>query len=1013
MHHQTLFISSLVLIEVKNMAINIKIGGGAASVPNATTTTEGKVRLATIAEATTGTSESISVTPAGLSASIAGITGGLEYKGLYDASLGVPDLSNAEKGDFYKVSAAGTIYGRDWDVNDNLLVNEDMGGTINNAKIDKIDNTEAVSELDDLSDVSLSSEASGEVLKYDGSSWINAVLSSSDVSGVATATDLTALDARITTNEGDISSIDGRVTTAEGNIVSLGSQISSNDSDISALDARVTTNEGDITSLTSQVSSNDSDISALDARVTTNEGDISTLTSSSVTSVNNITPVSGNVTLTASNITGLSTVATTGAYSDLSGTPTLATVATTGAYTDLSGTPTLGTAAALDVGTSANNVVQLNGSAQLPAIDGSNLTGITTDVSSASVGDLSDVTITSAASGDALIYNGTAWVDTALATVATTGAYSDLSGTPTLGTAAALDVGTSANNVVQLNGSAQLPAIDGSNLTGITADVSSASVGDLSDVTITSATSGDALIYNGSAWVDTALATVATSGAASDLTGLATVATSGAASDLTGLATVATSGAYSDLTGTPTLGTAAALDVGTSANNVVQLDGSGALPAVDGSALTGLTVDLSTGSLSDLGDVTITSAASGDALVYNGTAWVDTALATVATTGDFTDLINAPTSTISGASFVTDTNALTLVAGTHYIISTATSSTKTLTLPSVSSDGDYIRITNWGLGDLVVQVDQSSTDAYLLVGQSITQNGSVTIESKATVDLFGFSYTQGGITYDPAWGVYFSSSIELNTKSFSTTGQLAYYDATNQELTAGDLGDLTFSFSPSNYDNTRGGTVTGTGVSDHFGGVDDALGLKANSADLALVATDGDLPALTDVTITSAASGDALVYNGTAWVNDSVAYSDLTGTPTLGTAAALNVGTSANNVVQLDGSGALPAVDGSALTNVTSSPSAPDVTTNSPGSTYTISTSNGAEEVYLLTPSVNCTVTLPTASTAGSGYRYYIKNLSTNTLTLNTTIDGTSGFDLSVQYSAVTIVSDGSAWYII
>lgn len=38
----------------------------------------------------------------------------------------------------------------------------------------------------------------------------------------------------------------------------------------------------------------------------------------------------------------------------------------------------LGTAATLNVGTSANNVVQLNGSAQLPAVDGSNLTGIAT-----------------------------------------------------------------------------------------------------------------------------------------------------------------------------------------------------------------------------------------------------------------------------------------------------------------------------------------------------------------------------------------------------------------------------------------------------------------------------------------------------------------------------------------------------------------------------------------------------------------------------------------------------------
>lgn len=43
--------------------------------------------------------------------------------------------------------------------------------------------------------------------------------------------------------------------------------------------------------------------------------------------------------------TSLATVATTGSYSDLSGTPSLATVATTGAYGDLSGTPSLATVA--------------------------------------------------------------------------------------------------------------------------------------------------------------------------------------------------------------------------------------------------------------------------------------------------------------------------------------------------------------------------------------------------------------------------------------------------------------------------------------------------------------------------------------------------------------------------------------------------------------------------------------------------------------------------------------------
>lgn len=55
-----------------------------------------------------------------------------------------------------------------------------------------------------------------------------------------------------------------------------------------------------------------------------------------------------------------------------------------------------------------------------------------------------------------------------------------------------------------------------------------------------------------------------------------------------GMARVGFSGSYNDLSGKPTLGTAAALDVGTTAGDVVQLDGDGKLPAVDGSQLTNL-----------------------------------------------------------------------------------------------------------------------------------------------------------------------------------------------------------------------------------------------------------------------------------------------------------------------------------------------------------------------------------------------------------------------------------------
>ena len=97
--------------------------------------------------------------------------------------------------------------------------------------------------------------------------------------------------------------------------------------------------------------------------------------------------------------------------------------------------------------------------------------------------------------------------------------------------------------------------------------------------------------------------------------------------------------------------------------------------------------------------------------------------------------------------------------------------------------------------------------------------------------------------------------------------------------------------------------------------------------------------------------------------------------------------------------------------------SKPTVTSASPGSAYTISTSSGIEEVYLLTPSTAITVNLPTASSAGSGYKYQIKNLSTNTITLDPnsseTIDGSTTFAISSQYSSVTIVSNGLSWFII
>lgn len=111
-----------------------------------------------------------------------------------------------------------------------------------------------------------------------------------------------------------------------------------------------------------------------------------------------------------------------------------------GDYNDLTNKPTLGSASTLNVGILANNVVQLDNSAKLPAVDGSELINID---------------------------------------------YNSIYNSPTLGTSASLDYGTSANQLVRLDASARLPAIDGSLLTNLP-----------SGFTSPLTTKGDILVYS-------------------------------------------------------------------------------------------------------------------------------------------------------------------------------------------------------------------------------------------------------------------------------------------------------------------------------------------------------------------------------------------------------------------------------------------------------------------------------------------------------------------------------------
>ena len=160
------------------------------------------------------------------------VTGGLEYKGSFNATAGTPSLANAEKGDFYVVDTAGTIYGQTWGVGDHLLINEDMGGTITNSKIDKIDNTDQVTSVNGqtgavtLTASDVSALASGDNVSeltndagYLTSAPVTSVnsltgavtLSGNDIAADHTATNYTAANANV---DGHLSGIDTALGTA-------------------------------------------------------------------------------------------------------------------------------------------------------------------------------------------------------------------------------------------------------------------------------------------------------------------------------------------------------------------------------------------------------------------------------------------------------------------------------------------------------------------------------------------------------------------------------------------------------------------------------------------------------------------------------------------------------------------------------------------------------------------------------------------------------------------------------
>lgn len=259
--------------------------------------------------------------------------------------------------------------------------------------------------------------------------------------------------------------------------------------------------------------------------------------------------------------TSLATVATTGAYSDVTGTPTLATVATTGAYADVTGTPTLATVATsgsyadlsnkptsfADLTITGNLVVQgtkTELSTTTLDVEDKNIT-MSKGSASASASNGAGITVEGPGTAASLIYNDNPekWVFNKTPYFGANRLLTDAD----VGTGAGLDADT-------LDGQEGSYYLDYGNFTNTPTATTKADLDVDHIITLSgvSAASDDLGTFTGSTIADNETV----KGALQDLeTSLETKAATSS------LHAVATSGAYGDLSGTPTIPTAASLEV--------------------------------------------------------------------------------------------------------------------------------------------------------------------------------------------------------------------------------------------------------------------------------------------------------------------------------------------------------------------------------------------------------------------------------------------------------------------